>query len=279
LIANAVNADATVTVTIQDAIAQTVVATIRVHATSVNPPPALSVLPSAIDVFAGVSTQVTIFGGLAPYRAFSSNPGVLPVTQNVNGNTVPLLAGNVTANTPVNLTIQDAAGQTAVVVVTVRPGLVTPPPALIVLPTAIEAYSGISTQLSITGGVAPYRAFSSNSAVLPVTEAVVGGVVPLLAGTVTVDTTVVVTIQDSAGQRVTVNVLVHPSPTTPPRALTVLPSALEIIAGNAAQLTVSGGVGTVPRVLQQFGGAAGRHRRARKHRSTCSLRPSPPPPS
>jgi hypothetical protein len=187
LVANAVAADTTVTITLQDATGQTVAATVRVHASSANPPPLpppLSVLPSSIDVFAGTSTQVTINGGVAPYRAFSSNPGVLPVAQNVTENTVPLLAGNVTANTPVVVTIQDAAAQTVTVNVLVHPALVTPPPALSVLPATIDVFAGVSTQVTVIGGVAPYRAFSSNPGVLPVTQTVVANTVPLLANAV-----------------------------------------------------------------------------------------------
>jgi hypothetical protein len=113
---------------------------------------------------------VTINGGLAPYRAFSSNPGVLPVAQNVTENTVPLLAGNVTANTPVVLTIQDAAAQTGNGECHRSSG--SSGAALAVLPPSLDAYPGVPTQLLISGGTGPYRAVSSNPAVLPVTLAV-----------------------------------------------------------------------------------------------------------
>ena len=48
------------------------------------------------------------------------------------------------------------------------------PSPLSVLPTIITAYSGNPTTLTVTGGSPPYSAFSSNSAVLPVTQAVSG---------------------------------------------------------------------------------------------------------
>ena len=52
---------------------------------------------------------------------------------------------------------------------------------LTVLPATIVAYSGVPTTLTISGGTGPYKAFSSNSAVLPVTQAVPATTVVLLA--------------------------------------------------------------------------------------------------
>src|SRR5207237_355828 len=161
--------------------------------------------------------------GVAPFRAFSSNPTVLPVPQTVTGNTVPLLAGAVPANTAVILTVQDSVGQTATVNVTVHPQPTTPPPALSVLPPrrdslsgwppSADVFSGTASTLTIVGGVAPYSAFSSNTAVLPVAQVVTGNAVTLLASPVTLDTKVNVTIQDAIGQTVVVVVTVHPQTT------------------------------------------------------------------
>ena len=59
----------------------------------------LAVLPAAIVVYSGVPTTLTISGGTGPYRAFSSNPTLLPVQQTVPAKTVVLLAGNVDVDT------------------------------------------------------------------------------------------------------------------------------------------------------------------------------------
>ncbi|MEP7208487.1 MAG: hypothetical protein ABI920_16235 [Casimicrobiaceae bacterium] len=82
--------------------------------------PALVVLPSTTTVYSGVPTVLTISGGVAPYRAFSSNGTVLPVAQTVNGNSIVLLAADVAADTAVLVTVTDAVGQSAPVNVTVR---------------------------------------------------------------------------------------------------------------------------------------------------------------
>jgi hypothetical protein len=87
----------------------------------VAPPttPALSVQPSTVTAYSGVPVTVTVTSGVAPFYAFSGNSTVLPVVQNVAGNTIVLLPSKVTADTPVTITVQDSAGQTAQVTVNV----------------------------------------------------------------------------------------------------------------------------------------------------------------
>ncbi len=53
--------------------------------------------------------------------------------------------------------------------------------------------------LQVSGGLAPYQAFSSNATVLPVTQNVDAAVVVLVPSEVAADTAVIVTVQDSAG--------------------------------------------------------------------------------
>jgi hypothetical protein len=88
----------------------------------VTPPetPALAVAPTLVTAYAGVPVTVTITSGVAPFYAFSSNSTVLPVSQNVGGNTVVLLPNKVLADTDVVLTVQDSANQTKTVAVTVK---------------------------------------------------------------------------------------------------------------------------------------------------------------
>jgi hypothetical protein len=88
-------------------------------------PTTLTVLPTTTTVFSGVPSTVTITAGTGPFQVFSSNPAILPVTQNT-GPTIPLLAAQVNADTPVTLTILDATGQQASVAVTVSPSLLLP---------------------------------------------------------------------------------------------------------------------------------------------------------
>jgi hypothetical protein len=84
------------------------------------------VIPDEATAFAGSPVVVSISGGTPPYQAFSTNPAALPVPQNVSGNTLTLVANNVTADQNANIQIRDAAGQTAIVEVTVRPAFLLP---------------------------------------------------------------------------------------------------------------------------------------------------------
>src|SRR5450432_1299016 len=68
--------------------------------------PPLQVLPGAVTAFSGVPTTLTITSGVAPFFAFTNNAAVLPVTQNVAGNTIVLRPTNVTAVLLLFLTLQ-----------------------------------------------------------------------------------------------------------------------------------------------------------------------------
>ena len=84
-------------------------------------PGPLSILPPIITAFSNTPVTLTISGGAAPFFVVSSNPAVLPVAQTPSGNTIVLLPGSVTVDTPVTITVQDAIGQRATSTVTVRP--------------------------------------------------------------------------------------------------------------------------------------------------------------
>ena len=123
---------------------------------------------------------------------------------------------------------------------------------LTAIPTTLDAYSGIATQVAIDGGQPPYRAFSSNTAVLPVADPV-ANIVGFIPGNVTANTPVTITIRDAVGASVNVNVTVHPAPTTPPPALAVLPSTLNVFSGVATSLApYPAARSTSPRACLQF---------------------------
>jgi hypothetical protein len=84
-------------------------------------PGPLSVLPPNIIAFSNTPVTLTISGGAAPFFVVSSNPAVLPVAQTPSGNTIVLLPGSVTVDTPVTITVQDAIGQRATSTVTIKP--------------------------------------------------------------------------------------------------------------------------------------------------------------
>jgi hypothetical protein len=90
-----------------------------------NPPPPppgpVFVLPATLTAFSNTPTTLAISGGAAPFSVFSSNPSVLPVAQVSTNGDIVLLPGNVSADTTVLITVQDAIGQRASSSVTVRP--------------------------------------------------------------------------------------------------------------------------------------------------------------
>ncbi|MCC7327002.1 MAG: hypothetical protein IT521_09395 [Burkholderiales bacterium] len=72
--------------------------------------PPLKLLPGNLSLYPGTPVTLTVYGGVAPYRAFSTDPTILPVAASVSGDTVVLSANNVTATTSVGITVQDAVG-------------------------------------------------------------------------------------------------------------------------------------------------------------------------
>ncbi|MEP7180884.1 MAG: hypothetical protein ABI886_01710 [Betaproteobacteria bacterium] len=122
------------------------------------------------------------------------------------------------------------------------------PAALQVLPVFSTAYQGTPATLTVSGGVDPYRAFSSNTTVLPVAQAVAGTTVLLLPNAVAADTTVNITVQDSAGTTFIAQVSVKPAPLLP-NLITVTPNT-DCPAGttNAGNMC-SGGTGTATVVV------------------------------
>jgi len=135
----------------------------------------------------------------------------------------------------------------------------TPGP-LTVLPGAAIAYSGTPIVLTISGGTPPYQAFSSNSAVVPVVQAVAGSTMVLVPGTVSGDIDVTITVQDDTTGRA-----VPPTSTT--AALTVraapLLNSLTITPNNAdcgttAICSGQNGTATVTVLGPQGGPLAGR---------------------
>jgi hypothetical protein len=82
--------------------------------------PVLGVQPLVLTIYSGIPSTLTITSGQGPFQAFSSNPSVLPVAQNISGFTVVLLANKVAADESVVVTIQDAFLQTVPVSITVK---------------------------------------------------------------------------------------------------------------------------------------------------------------
>jgi hypothetical protein len=112
------------------------------------------ILPAGGTAYSGVPFVLTISGGVPPYTAVSSNPAILPATQNVSGNSLVLVPANVGDDTPVNITIRDAVAQAATVAVLVRPSLLLPASITI---TGSPACTGGGQLCSGTTGTARVR--------------------------------------------------------------------------------------------------------------------------
>ena len=121
---------------------------------------------------------------------------------------------------------------------------------LSVLPATATAYSGVPTTLTVSGGIPPYRAYSSDSAILPVAQTVSGNSVLLLAGSVSVDTLATITVQDGALANAISVVTVKPSPLLP-NLITVTPNG-DCAVG--ADTLCSGGTGVASVVVTGPGG-------------------------
>lgn len=86
-----------------------------------------------------------------------------------------------------------------------------PTPALLVAPNVLSVYSGVPATVTITSGVPPFTAFSSDATVLPVSQAVPSGTIVLLANQVAADQSETITVHDAVGQTALVSVTVHAS--------------------------------------------------------------------
>ncbi|HVE51313.1 MAG TPA: hypothetical protein VNG69_17050 [Casimicrobiaceae bacterium] len=103
---------------------------------------------------------------------------------------------------------------------------------LVVVPDEAIAYAGTPLLLSISGGIAPYFAFSANPAALPVASAVSGNIVVLLASNVDTAQPANITIRDSSGQTAVSEVTVRPTVLLP-ASITIVPNGAPCPGGQA----------------------------------------------
>lgn len=102
-------------------------------------------------------------------------------------------------------------------------------------PSAVTVYFNQPVSLLISGGVGPFRVFSSNPSILPVLQDVIGSTITISPNNVLEDTPVDLTITDITGGTTKVTVVVKPS--------TVAVGNLEITPASATP-----GVGCAPAV-------------------------------
>lgn len=132
----------------------------------------------------------------------------------------------------------------------------TPPPPVIppltILPGAVTVYPGTPATVTVSGGVTPYRAFTSDGTTLPVATTVSGDTVVLSANQVTESKAVTLTIQDAASTTASATVQVVPAPLLPTGiTVTANPNPACAVADNTL---CSGATGTA---LVKVTGAGG----------------------
>jgi len=131
------------------------------------------------------------------------------------------------------------------------------PGPLFVLPPSATVYSHTPATLTVSGGKAPYSAFSSNATIMPVAPAVNGASVVLLANDVAAATTTVITVQDAIGQTATATITVSPAPIF--NSLTITPARTTC----GTNTVCSGDTATASVVVTGAGGAGIANRQVR----------------
>jgi len=114
---------------------------------------------------------------------------------------------------------------------------------LAVSPPTVDLFPDVPVIFTITGGKPAYSAFSSNSAVLPVTAALPGTTFTVIPGPVTAETAVEITVRDSLNASASAKAAVKPSTlinqiTFTPSAPTATGCGTALCSGNDAQVVV-----------------------------------------
>ncbi len=108
---------------------------------------------------------------------------------------------------------------------------------LTITPSTAELLPNSPTTFRITGGTGNYSAFSSNSGVLPVTSTVTGSTFTVTANAVTADTSIDITVRDTANASAIAKVTVKFTGTP----LTVTPATADLAPGVPTTFTITGG--------------------------------------
>jgi hypothetical protein len=112
-----------------------------------------------------------------------------------------------------------------------------PTPAFLAFPTTLNVYSGTPAVVTITNGVLPFQAFTSDGVVLPVTQNISGAAITLVASAIDtgVDKQVTVTLRDGLNRAIAVTVTVKPSPLL--SDMTIIPAEATLCKNQTASGT------------------------------------------
>lgn len=84
-------------------------------------PTAVTVLPQTATLYSGLPTVFTITGGTAPYTLISSDQATVPLAASTSAAGFTIVPNEVSADTPVSVTVRDALGTQAAIALTVKP--------------------------------------------------------------------------------------------------------------------------------------------------------------
>jgi hypothetical protein len=209
--------------------AQTVTIQVTVTASSSS----LTASPQSISVNSGASTGATISGGLAPY-SIKTSPTAAIATASAYGN--HLTVTGVSAG-QTSVVVQD--GSTPAQTVTVQITVSQVGSALTASQQSVSINPGTVTNVTISGGTAPYIVQTPPSAAA---TAYVSGNNLTITGVSAGQTSVVVKDYSSPAQTVAVQITVSAvGPVGSP--LTANPQNVSVSPGGAASVSISGGTG------------------------------------
>lgn len=192
--------------------------------------PLITTAQSAVTMVVGSSSEYAISGGRAPYTVSSSNSSI--VTAGMSDNAFKITAivfGTATVQ------IKDAIGGIVSVAVTVSDGS-SPTSLYTTAPSALTIAVGTTQAYTISGGLTPYTANSSNSAV-----AVAGVAVNKISISAVSVGTATIGILDAAGKSISVSVTVSNGSSALP-LYTTAPSSVTISNGGARAYVIGGGL-------------------------------------
>jgi hypothetical protein len=81
----------------------------------------IAVVPATATMYSGVPTTFFVSGGSGSFTVVSSDQTVIPNASGLSGSSFSVVANAVAADTPVTLTVRDAAGTSQALTITVKP--------------------------------------------------------------------------------------------------------------------------------------------------------------
>jgi hypothetical protein len=222
------------TITVRDSLN----ATVTINVTVGSGAALFTSAPSAVTLAIGATPSYTIGGGAPitgvgtlPYVTSSSNAAVVTSAVTLVGSTPTLTLTGVASGSAV-VNVLDSTGSIVSINVTVGSGGGGGSALFTTAPSPLTIGTGAASTYMVSGGTGPYSANSSNPAVA--TSSVSGGTLTINS---VANGLANIVVTDSLGARVTIEITVTATATTP---LLVTPSAASANVGDILNFSVSG---------------------------------------